>query len=77
MNERKNFCELWNKKAKTRIKYHWKRYGFWYTRNQLRKREKEKTEVKDERRGKNMKKVEAESLGAVHTHTHTHNTFRE
>ena len=27
---------------------------------------------KDERRGKNMKKVEAESLGAVHTHTHTH-----
>ena len=34
---------------------------------------------KDERRGNNMKKVEAESLGAVHTHTHTHthNTFRE
>ena len=27
---------------------------------------------KDERRGNNMKKVEAESLGAVHTHTHTH-----
>ena len=26
---------------------------------------------KDERRGKNMKKVGAESLGTVHTHTHT------
>ena len=32
---------------------------------------------KDERRGKNMKEVEAESLGAVHTHTHTHTTFRK
>ena len=27
---------------------------------------------KDERRGTNMKNVEAESLGTVHTHTHTH-----
>ena len=30
---------------------------------------------KDERRGNNMKKVEAESLGAVHTHTHTHTQY--
>ena len=36
-----------------------------------------RTNKKDERRGINMKKVEAESLGTVHTHTHTHSTLRK
>ena len=32
---------------------------------------------KDERRGTNMKNVEAESLGTVHTHTHTHTQYTQ